>query len=285
MAEPRITVDVRERWLREASSEAADDASLQGVTFAALEVGDFRIEAGGRTVIIERKTLPDLAASIKDGRYREQKARLLAACEAAHALAVYAIEGTGLSWRTAEGSHINGLPSTALQTILHQLAVDRRGVRLVRTSDAGDTWAYVRGLCDRLHSGKVCLATEEAGSPAEGLPGGHGGGGYASVVKVKKSDNLTCPKTVATMQLSVIPHVSARIATALLDDTGCGTMAALCAFLQGLGGRPQALARLAGVPLSSAARPRRLGEGLARRVLGALLGEAVEPIEAVESPT
>ena len=28
-------------------------------------------------IIIERKTVEDLAASIKDGRYREQKARLL----------------------------------------------------------------------------------------------------------------------------------------------------------------------------------------------------------------
>ena len=31
------------------------------------------------TIILERKTMKDLAASIKDGRYKEQKARMLAA--------------------------------------------------------------------------------------------------------------------------------------------------------------------------------------------------------------
>jgi len=49
------------------------------VTFKNLELGDYVYKYNGEIVlIIERKTVEDYAASIKDGRYREQKQRLLA---------------------------------------------------------------------------------------------------------------------------------------------------------------------------------------------------------------
>ena len=46
-----------------------------------LDVGDVVLTApdGGATLIVERKSWPDLAKSLTDGRYAEQKARLLAA--------------------------------------------------------------------------------------------------------------------------------------------------------------------------------------------------------------
>ena len=47
-------------------------------TYEALDIGDFVFRCGNETIlIIERKTASDLAASIRDGRNREQKARLL----------------------------------------------------------------------------------------------------------------------------------------------------------------------------------------------------------------
>ena len=50
-----------------------------------LDVGDVVLTApgdGGATLIVERKTWPDLAKSLTDGRYAEQKARLLAVAAA-----------------------------------------------------------------------------------------------------------------------------------------------------------------------------------------------------------
>lgn len=41
-----------------------------------LIVGDFIIESKNKTVVVERKTMNDLSASIIDGRYKEQKQRL-----------------------------------------------------------------------------------------------------------------------------------------------------------------------------------------------------------------
>ena len=48
------------------------------IKYENLSIGDYHIKLNGNTiVIIERKTINDLANSIVDGRYREQKKRLL----------------------------------------------------------------------------------------------------------------------------------------------------------------------------------------------------------------
>ena len=46
-----------------------------------LDVGDVMLTSGasGDVLLVERKTWPDLAKSLSDGRYAEQKARLLSA--------------------------------------------------------------------------------------------------------------------------------------------------------------------------------------------------------------
>ena len=50
-----------------------------------LDVGDvvLKTDDGGTALVVERKTWADLASSLTDGRYAEQKARLLAVAAAA----------------------------------------------------------------------------------------------------------------------------------------------------------------------------------------------------------
>ncbi len=55
-----------------------------------LPLGDIIIEHNGTTAIIERKRTDDFSASISDGRWREQKARL----KASGAIVIYLIEGS-----------------------------------------------------------------------------------------------------------------------------------------------------------------------------------------------
>ena len=47
------------------------------VEIVSLDLGDIVIQNGDDAIVIERKTIADLAASIQDGRHREQKARLI----------------------------------------------------------------------------------------------------------------------------------------------------------------------------------------------------------------
>ena len=58
-------------------------------TVERLPLGDIKIEKNGHMALIERKRTDDFAASISDGRWREQKARLTAS----GAIVIYMIEG------------------------------------------------------------------------------------------------------------------------------------------------------------------------------------------------
>lgn len=70
-----IYVDTRECKLRELLEK-------NGTTFVtkALELGDILIEHPKRQILVERKTIADFHASITDGRYKNQKLRLLEWC-------------------------------------------------------------------------------------------------------------------------------------------------------------------------------------------------------------
>ena len=57
--------------------------STSSITVAQLPVGDIWIgspETNEYAVVVERKAVADLESSLSDGRYREQRTRLLAFC-------------------------------------------------------------------------------------------------------------------------------------------------------------------------------------------------------------
>ena len=63
---------------RESIKKYFNDKNLEWVKFQNLDLGDYVFNYNEELVcIIERKTIEDLASSIKDGRYREQKSRLI----------------------------------------------------------------------------------------------------------------------------------------------------------------------------------------------------------------
>ena len=74
MSSIKIRIDVREPKLIQQMQQIA----LKDVVIVteALPIGDIIIETGTQEIIIERKTILDLCASIKDGRYDEQSYRL-----------------------------------------------------------------------------------------------------------------------------------------------------------------------------------------------------------------
>lgn len=237
-----LVVDYRERGLPRHTHAVCN-----------LEVGDFRINQadGSPVVIIERKSVADLIASIKDGRYREQKARLLAL---GAPLSVYAVEGE-LTW----GPH--GSPEQeAVRTAILRMSMGKR-IMVARTYNPADTLHLAEGMLRRINDGR--LETEaEFKSP---MP-------YAHSVKVRKSANMDDPRTVAVLQLCAVPRVSAKAAEAVMGALGVGSMAALCAHLCNLG-------EAGAIGVMSGIRPcgRRLGEALARRIYVALVGSSSVP--------
>ena len=135
------------------------------VTRRKLDVGDVMLVADAGTVVVERKTWLDWAKSLTDGRYAEQKARLLscvaAGCGGARAeegdaseasgeeaeeaagaarmptRAVYIVEGALKGWAGAVGGHMGGLSkmkNARLEAAIVMTGV-RDGVPVLRSKD------------------------------------------------------------------------------------------------------------------------------------------------------
>lgn len=119
-----LAIDSRERGLLKCLAEkyAVEPAVKQ------LSLGDAVVSAGNKTILVERKTVADLAASIADGRYREQRARLLDA-QGSGCTAMYIIEG----------SHSGGgIPYTTLLSAMLSCAVKYK-FPVVRTASIEET--------------------------------------------------------------------------------------------------------------------------------------------------
>ena len=108
-----------------------------------LDLGDFVWEYQGSVVLVcERKTWSDLAASIKDGRYHNQKKRLLETYNCKKL--AYIIEGTG-DFSDSDVILINGImKKTLLSCVLNTMLRD--DIKIFRTASLLDTAELIRGI-------------------------------------------------------------------------------------------------------------------------------------------
>jgi len=153
-----------------------------------LIVGDICIQKDGMdVVIIERKTVADLSASICDGRYKEQSFRLLESNMTPHRI-VYLIEGS-----------LDSVQSMPKQTLLSATISlwFHKGFTVIRTDTIDETVNFINLLFE-----KAAKETSEVD--------------YVSTLKIKKKSKLT-PSITNILILSQIPTVSTVTAKALLD--------------------------------------------------------------------
>ena len=153
-----------------------------------LILGDITIEKDGQeVVIIERKTVADLAASICDGRYQEQSFRLLESTLDPHRI-VYLIEGSLDS--------VQSISKKALMSAMISLWFSK-GFSVVQTASIDETVEFIQHLFEK--TSKECETKD-----------------YVSTIKIKKKDKLT-PENVDILMLSQIPTISTVTAKALLQ--------------------------------------------------------------------
>jgi ERCC4-type nuclease len=168
-----------------------------------LPVGDIWIgdDLSGGGLIIERKQTNDLEASILDGRYREQRTRLVTYCQQKGHRPVYLIEGPlDRLW--------GRLTEQVLQKHLNRLAI-RYGIAVIRTESLHDTARICRMLCEQIQEDTTVFKQTDAATVA-----------YTSTVHVAKKANSEDPKVFASRCLQGCPGVSDTMADALLK--GCG---------------------------------------------------------------
>jgi len=167
-----------------------------------LELGDiiFRINDNDNTevkYIIERKSVSDLYSSIKDGRYREQKARLLANYPLSKI--IYLIEGS-IPYKN---------DSTYFGSVVNMLLRDN--IKVFQCANINQSIMFIETIQKRFEANAEFL-NETSGS---GLNGGSSTE-YLNTIKTKKKDNMT-PENYQIIVLAQIPGMSVAKAKAILE--------------------------------------------------------------------
>jgi ERCC4-type nuclease len=191
-----IVLDTREHDLIRLLSSASP-------TVKQLSVGDAYICNQEETplVIVERKAVADLEASLLDGRYREQRTRLLAYCAQTGARPMYIIEG--------ELDRLNGrMTKQALQKVLNRLML-RYGIPVWRTDSLEDTAKSLQLLEEQCVEDPTVFVAQTLS--------------YTDVTQVTKKANKENPTVFAMMALQGCPGVSASIAKVILEKFGSFT--------------------------------------------------------------
>ena len=192
------------------------------IKFDSLPIGDVIISLDGTDkVIIERKTLRDLAASIKDGRYEEQSYRLNGLDTPNHNIA-YLVEGDFNKFNVFK----DRMDKLSLYSAMVSLNF-YKGFSVLRSVNVEESalmllnMAYKIAKCEA--EGKTMFySVQPADAPVDAPP-------YCSVVKKVKKENIT-PDNIGEIMLYQIPGVSAAIATTLMQRFG--DLASLMSHLQ-----------------------------------------------------
>jgi len=157
-----------------------------------IDIGDINIKYLDIEYIFERKTIKDLISSIHDGRYREQKARMIDNYD--NKRITYIIEGDDiLSSKSYNNSKV--LQSTYLNILF------RDNIRLVFTKNVNETATLILSL-----SIKIIENPEKFNNTTDNNTI------YTDHLKLKKKkiENID-EKTCYLMQLSQIPYISNTI--------------------------------------------------------------------------
>jgi ERCC4-type nuclease len=209
-----VKIDARERELipliREKMVEMTEQITI---VVESLPLGDIIFSKDeDDLLIIERKNVADLAASIKDGRYQEQSYRLDGTALHNHNI-VYLIEGN-MARVTFDKS--------ALYSAMFSLQY-YKGFSVWRTFSIDETAVVICNSIKYLaKSTKVgyylttpSMTTDSSGNSSIGTDKD-----YVSVIKTIKKDNVT-PNNIGEIMLCQIPGISANTALAIMEHFKC----------------------------------------------------------------
>lgn len=197
-----LVIDIRERQLMEELTTLAIP-----FTKATLDVGDILIQADSQALLVaERKSHADFAASISDGRYREQRTRLMATRGQGIAV-LYFLEG---QWSPNLDRPYHGTTESQLQRMTSRLIL-RYGMPVISTSSVKDTAQWCGRLLAQITDDPTVfhpegLAAETANSMAT----------YTATFSTVKKANKSAGGTAISM-LSVVPGLGAKKVAALLE--------------------------------------------------------------------
>lgn len=210
-----IKLDCREIKLKDLCQlHLADHEGKIKMVIESIPLGDIIIcdDNGIEKVIIERKSLADLAASIRDGRYSEQGYRLNQ-CDMHNHHIYYVIEGDLRYYKPYKGLPDKKALLSAMVSISYF-----KGFSLYRTNNLEETAEWIVHFASKLlkeggsnalpfYSNNQISIANETSTPVS----------YSQVIgKRVKRDNITADN-IGEIMLSQIPSVSSASAIAIMQ--------------------------------------------------------------------
>jgi ERCC4-type nuclease len=227
----KIRVDNREQELLKHIRELIGNIPLfkeLDVIVENLPLGDIIISNNVEDKLyIERKSINDLSASIKDGRYEEQSYRLNGLNHPNHNI-IYLIEG--------DINRVNRFKDNKLEKITLYSSIFSlnyyKGFSVIRTFSIDETAIFICNTANKLKKGEADdkqpyykntqntqtilkpISLEENETNNEDTTGSDKN--YVNVIKKIKKDNIT-PDNIGEIMLCQIPGISSVTAIAILD--------------------------------------------------------------------
>lgn len=184
-----IKIDTRERKLIEIFKEYYSSVTI---SVEQLDIGDILIENDYSKILIERKTIYDALSSIKDGRWKNQKQRILDNYDKS----LYLIENDDIF-----NSDIK-LSSAYVNTLF------RDRIPIIFTNSVSNSAKFIKLIYDKMIDIPSRFVTKECS--------------YVSTVKAKsvKIENID-KKNCFILQLSQIPMINQKIASKIAEEHSC----------------------------------------------------------------
>ena len=211
-----IILDTREQYLiQECRRYLSGKKELEPIKLEikTLDIGDIIVcnDDGKELVIIERKTMKDLASSIRDGRYQEQGFRLENCTMHNHNI-YYLLEGTlgSLGPRFEKRSLLSSIASISYH----------KGFSLYRTLSVAESAEWLIRFTDKLRrSDKPPYYTDKPSICSKQEDNDDSKQEYTSVCKRVKKNNITYDN-IGSIMLMQIPGVSAESAKTIMQSYG-----------------------------------------------------------------
>ena len=211
-------------------------------------------------IIFERKTCEDLLSSINDGRYREQKSRLLANFKLNQIC--YIIEkdiSQGLNKYRKNGRQI------VIGALVNKCFRDN--IKIIKTSSIIETCDFLLNICKKVCSNPEFFNTDsltQVSSVNEDST-------YSSNIKISKRENIT-PKTFGTLSLSIIPGISDKIANNIVEKYG-SLNSLILAINNSVDDLSKIIKEIGNIQIEiTGGKTRRIGDKVAERLVQMILG-------------
>jgi ERCC4-type nuclease len=224
----RVVIDIRESelwdalepwhapsedgWIAERAALAVGDIAFYGALGPSAAAADGALGPPPTPlVVLERKTAEDLGASLRDGRYREQRARLQALRGAGVSVG-YVIEAPPWSPTLSRTWCRGAFTEVQLQTAITRIQM-RYGLTVLQASSVKETVQWIRRIAKALVADPAVYTGGMATTAAEAAAV------YTEAIHVKKAENSTPERIFLTMLLA-IPGLGRTMADAIAAAVG-----------------------------------------------------------------